>query len=232
MMSVHRTGRYRLVNFSIGLVILVLALIASANGSLAGPAQNTFQGEDENNDDEQEWEYSLSTYTYFVRHGPDYVNPVITADRDWFHLEVRYNYEALKTGSISLGYNFARGDQLALEATPVLTTVFGNLTGVAPGFRASLRYAAFEFSTENEYFCDAAKSGNNFFYSWSEASIAPARWFRFGMAFERSNAFGTNSSIHPGPFVGFKYKKIDLATYWFSPGSRDAAVVFGTTIDF
>ena len=48
---------------------------------------------------ESEWECSLSTSTYLVQNGRDYVNPNLVADRGWLHLEARYNYEAIKTGS-------------------------------------------------------------------------------------------------------------------------------------
>src|SRR5262245_22370028 len=77
-------------------------------------AESTIEAE------EQKWELSLSTSTYFVQDGRDFVNPTITADRDWLHLEARYNYESLNTGSFWLGYNFGFGDKLAFEITPML----------------------------------------------------------------------------------------------------------------
>ena len=80
-----------------------------------------------------EWECSLSISTYLVQNGRDYANPNLVADRGWLHLEARYNYEAIKTGSLWLGYNFSVGKKLALEATPMLGGVFGDITGIAPG---------------------------------------------------------------------------------------------------
>jgi hypothetical protein len=181
---------------------------------------------------ESEWECSLSTSTYLVQHGRDYVNPNLVADRGWLHLEARYNYEAFKTGSVWLGYNFSVGKKLALEATPMLGGVFGDITGIAPGYTISISYEPIEFSTQGEYFFDAGNRSGNFFYSWSELSCAPVTWFRAGVVIERTKAFGSTSDIRPGPLVGFKYKKVDFTTYWLSPGSRDAAFIFTVALNF
>src|SRR4051812_5734785 len=64
--------------------------------------------------DKATWEYTISSSVYVPLHSQDYVNPIITADRDWLHIEARYNYEALKTGSLFLGYNFSFGDKLEI----------------------------------------------------------------------------------------------------------------------
>src|ERR1700756_3886653 len=119
------------------------------------------------------WEYSISTATYFALHSQDYVNPNITADHDWLHLEARYNYELLKTGSLWLGYNFSGGEKLEWEVTPMFGGVFGNLTGAAPGYTISLSWEMpmvrqsggplLEFFTQGEYFIDAGTSENNYF---------------------------------------------------------------------
>ena len=120
---------------------------------------------------ESEWECSLSTSTYLVQNGRDYVNPYLVADRGWLHLEARYNYEAIKTGSLWLGYNFSFGKKLAFEATPMFGGVFGDITGIAPGYTISISYEPIEFFTQGEYFFDAGNRSGNFFYSWSEAQL-------------------------------------------------------------
>src|ERR1044071_8603769 len=81
------------------------------------------------------WSFSASAYTYFVPDDHEYIQPTITADRDWLHLEARYNYEAQHTGSAWAGYNFAGGKKLAWEITPMLGGVFGDTNGVAPGYK-------------------------------------------------------------------------------------------------
>jgi hypothetical protein len=85
--------------------ILAAALASMVSVSLRGTATNVpLEVADETA--EADWECSLSISTYLAQHARDYANPNFTADRDWLHLEARYNYEALKTGSLWLGYNF------------------------------------------------------------------------------------------------------------------------------
>ena len=112
--------------------ILAAALASIVSVSLGG-TQTDVPLEVADETAESEWECSLSTSTYLVQNGRDYANPNLVADRDWLHLEARYNYEAIKTGSLWLGYNFSVGKKLALEAAPMLGGVFGDITGIAPG---------------------------------------------------------------------------------------------------
>jgi len=181
---------------------------------------------------ETEWEFSLSISTYLAQHSRDYANPNFTADHDWLHLEARYNYEALKTGSIWLGYNFSVGKKLSLEATPMIGGVFGDITGIAPGYAISITYEPIEFFTQGEYFFDSAIHAGDFFYTWSELSYAPASWCKVGVVVDRTKALGSSIDIRRGPLVGFKYKKVDFTTYWLSPGTRDGTFIFSVTVNF
>ena len=181
---------------------------------------------------ESEWEWSLSTSTYFVQNGRDYANPNLVVDRDWLHLEARYNYESIKTGSLWLGYNFSLGKKLVLEAAPMLGGVFGDITGIAPGYTISISYEPIEFFTQGEYFFDAGDRSENFFYSWSELSYSPVTCFRAGIVIDRTRALGSNFDIRRGPLVGLRYKKIDFTTYWLSPGSRDSTFIFAVALIF
>ena len=126
----------------------------------------------ESNAINSKWDFSLSTYTYLAQHARDYPNPNLTADyRDWLHLEARYNYEALKTGSVWIGYHFSVGKDLKVDATPMLGGVFGDLTGVAPGYLIEISYKeTIKASTQGEYFFDTGNNSRDFFYSWSEFS--------------------------------------------------------------
>jgi hypothetical protein len=182
---------------------------------------------------ENSWEFSLSTLTYFQQHARDYVNPNFTADHGWLHLEARYNYEALKTGSFWVGYNFERGKNLKLEIKPMVGGVFGDSTGIAPGYNISLSYQQFELSAQGEYFFDASKRANDFFYDWAEGSCSPTKWLRVGIVIERTQVLGADSDVRRGPFIGFKRDdKFDFTTYWLSPGSNESAFVFAVTVNF
>src|SRR5262249_22997052 len=80
---------------------------------------------------ERSWGYAVSVYGYDVP-SQDYVNANVTADRGHLHLEARYQYESIDTGSIWAGANFSAGESWTFDATMMLGVVFGDLDGVAP----------------------------------------------------------------------------------------------------
>src|SRR5262245_8022581 len=86
------------VRMRFALQLRAVALILGLSTSLGETVPNSSQ-ESIAETEEHKWELSLSTATYFVQDGRDFVNPTITADRNWLHLEARYNYESLNTGS-------------------------------------------------------------------------------------------------------------------------------------
>lgn len=197
-----------------------------------GVAGNDVPMEGHSETSEANWQFSLSTYTFVAQHARDYANPIFTADRDWLHLEARYNYEDLETGSVWLGYNFSFGNRLTFEITPMLGGAFGNLTGVAPGYTITIDYKTVELSMQGEYFFDVGAGSNNFFYTWCELSNSPVEWFRIGLAVDRTQASNSNSDFEIGPLIGFKYKDIALTTYWLSAASDEAKFVFAVTVNF
>jgi hypothetical protein len=166
--------------------------------------------------DENAWSFSSSATTYIVPDDREYVQPTFSADRGWLHLEARYNYENLKTGSAWIGYNFSGGKKLEWEFTPVLGGVFGDTTGIAPGYKLSLTYWKFEFSSEGEWVFDLRNSEDSFFYNWSELSISPVDWFRFGVVGQRTRVYQADVDIQRGLLVGCSYKKMDFTTYVFN----------------
>ena len=166
--------------------------------------------------DEKAWAFSVTASTYIVPDNREYVQPTITADRGWLHLEARYNYEELDTGSAWVGYNFSGGEKLAWEFTPMLGGVFGDATGIAPGYKGSLSWWKLELYSEGEYVFDTSDSEGSFFYNWSELSLSPVDWFRFGLVGQRTRVYQTNVDIQRGLLVGFSYKKMDFTTYVFN----------------
>ena len=182
--------------------------------------------------DEKAWSFSISASTYIVPDDQEYVQPTFTADRGWLHLETRYNYENLETGSVWVGYNFGGGEKLEWEFTPMLGGVFGNTTGIAPGYKLSLTYWKIELSSEGEFVFDTGNSEGNFFYTWSELSVSPVDWFRFGLVGQRTRAYQTDVDIQRGLLVGFSYKKIDFTTYVFNLDQGKPTWVFSVGVSF
>jgi hypothetical protein len=182
--------------------------------------------------DEKTWSFSISASTYIVPDDQEYVQPTFTADRGWLHLEARYNYENLETGSVWVGYNCSGGEKLEWEFTPMLGGVFGNTTGIAPGYKSSLTYWKFELSSEGEFVFDTGNSEGNFFYTWSELSVSPVDWFRFGLVGQRTRAYQTDVDIQRGLLVGFSYKKMDFTTYVFNLDQGKRTWVFSVGVSF
>lgn len=173
-----------------------------------------------------QWSLSVTASGYVVPHAEFYVEPVFTADRDWLHLEARYNYEDQYTGSLWVGYNFSAGHELVFEATPMLGGVFGNTTGIAPGYEVSLTYKRVSLSSSGEYVFDTRNRHGNFFYSWPQLTYQPLDWFHVGLVAQRTKAYHTNLDTQRGLFIGFSRKKARFTTYILNPGWSEPTVIF------
>src|SRR5215213_2935332 len=182
--------------------------------------------------DEKQWAFSESLYTYFVPNDREYVQPTITADYDALHLEARYNYEALDTVSAWVGYNFAGGEKLAWEITPMIGGVFGDTSGVAPGYKGSLSWWKLELYSEGEFLIDADDSSDSFFYNWSELTYSPIEWFRFGVVTQRTRVYEAERDIQRGLLIGVTYKQLDFAAYVLNPDDDSPIVAIALRFDF
>jgi hypothetical protein len=174
----------------------------------------------------KKWECSATLATYLVHDGTNYVQPTVTADYDWLHLEARYNYEDLSTGSVWAGYNFSFGNELTLDFTPMVGGVFGHTCGVAPGYKLTLAYWKCELYTEGEYLFDTNNYDDSFFYSWTELSISPADWIRVGIVAQRTRVRHEDREVQLGPLIGFTYKQWTLNGYLLDPGSDSWTLMF------
>ncbi len=182
--------------------------------------------------DKEPWAYSLTTDGYIVPDGESYVSPVLTADRQWLHLEARYNYENLNTGSLWAGYNFSAGKKLQLALTPMIGGVFGRTTGIAPGCEASLTYKKLQFSSSNEYVIDTSHISGSFFYSWPEVTYSLLDWLKVGLVAQRTRAYHTSLDTQRGFLVGVSHKKLEFTTYVFDPDLSNPTTVLELGVSF
>ena len=213
------------------LAFLAIVVVLAGDNALAGVTTSTAPALSEEAE-EKAWSFSASVSTYILPNDQEYVQPTLTADRGWLHLETRYNYENLETGSVWVGYNFSGGEKLQWEFTPILGGVFGNTTGIAPGYKLSLTYWKIELSSEGEFVFDTGNSEGNFFYNWSELSVSPVERFRFGLVGQRTRAYQTDVDIQRGLLVGFSYKKMDFTTYVFNLDQGKQTWVFAVGVSF
>lgn len=212
-------------------LLAVLAMTAAlGSGHVSGQPANAEPPPTVENEPENPWSISLSAYTYFVPDDRDYVQPTLAADRDWLHLEARFNYEAPETGSAWVGYNFAGGDAVSWELTGMLGGVFGDTTGIAGGYKGSLSWARLDLYSEGELVFDTGESSDSFFYNWSEVTLAPADWCRLGLVTQRTRAYEADRDLQRGLLVRFSYGKLDLTTHVFNPDDSDPIVVISVAL--
>ena len=171
------------------------------------------------------WEYSLTVDGYIIEGEDGYASPTFTADRNWLHLEARYNYENLRTGSLWAGYNFSWGKTWQFAVTPMIGGVFGRTNGIAPGCEASLKYKKLTLSIDNEYVFDTTSKSENFYYTWPQLTYHALDWLKLGLVAQRTRAFQTPVDIQRGFLVGFKHKELEFTTYVFNPGIAGTSVV-------
>ena len=177
------------------------------------------------------WSFSASAYAYFVPDDRNYVQPTVIADRGPLRLVARYNYEDFNTGSLWMGWNFSMGEELVLEFAPLAGVVFGNTKGIAPGYMASLGWRELELYSESEYVFDTDSSSDSFFYNWSELTLAPAEWFRFGVVMQRTQAYESEREIQRGVLAGGSYRSVDLSAYVFNPDDDRPTVVLALGLE-
>ena len=213
----------RVALFTAGLLAAMLSLPAAAqnSGGAAEPGTSAPQ-----------WEYGASLFAYFVPQDRDYVSPVVTADRNAIHLEGRYNYEGIRTGSVFVGWNFETGEKLKVKAIPIVGGVFGDTHGVAPGLELTLSWKNLELYSEGEYVIDFAGSSENFFYNWAQLGYSPADWLTVGLASQRTRTYHTGLDVQRGLFVGFSHKSVTLDVYVFNLGWESPTVVSSISLTF
>jgi hypothetical protein len=181
---------------------------------------------------ETRWSFSAAVYTYLLPDEGNYAQPTFVVNRGWFHVEARYNYEEMETGSVWAGYNFGGGTTVAWEITPMVGGVFGSSKGVASGYTGSLSWWKMDLYSEGEYVFDTAQSSNSFFYNWSELALVSVERFRFGLVAQRTRVYETDRELQRGLFVGVGYGSLEATTYVFNPDDGEPTVVVAISLSF
>ena len=178
------------------------------------------------------WAYNLTVDGYIVPHGTSYIDPVLTANRKWLHVEARYNYENLKTGSLWFGYIFSAGKTLVLNVTPMVGGVFGRTDGIAPGCELSLTYKKIQLTISNEYVFDTTTKSGSFYYAFPELTYSPVAWFRVGAVAQRTKTYHTGFDVQRGFLLGISHKVLEFTTYIFNPVIADPIIELEVGVSF
>jgi hypothetical protein len=187
--------------------------------------------------EEQEppWKATATAFLYVVRHETNFLMLVAPVDiRRRYHVEARYNYEALDSGSVFAGLNAAWGQDLRLRITPMIGGVFGALDGVVPALRLTLAWWRLDLYSESEVVVAFNDGGadDGFFYNWSELGFSPLYWLRAGAVFQRSRIFMMPREIQRGLFVAVTIRFITVSLYEFNLGWEPPTWVAAFSVTF
>jgi hypothetical protein len=171
------------------------------------------------------WEFALTAYPTAVRGGENYTSAIATADRGPFHLEARYSYESIGARSVFVGWNFSGGETITWELTPLLGGAWGATRAFVTGFEASLGWRRLDFYIEAEYVRDRGGRSDSYLFAWSELGVTPLEGLRFGLAAQRTRAYGGDRDIQRGPFAQVILGPLTVGGYWFNPGSSEQVLV-------
>jgi hypothetical protein len=217
------------------LVLLLIGVVCSvrvAAQTEGTPAPGNSTTKENATQQANPWDFNASISGYLVPHGQSYASPTFTADRDTLHLEARYNSEAQRTGSLWGGYNLSWGKKLVLDLTPMIGGVFGDLNGIAPGMEFTGTYKKIQLYSANEYIFDTTAKSGDFFYTWTQLTCTPVKWFTFGYVLQRTKAYQSPHDIERGLLVGFIRKKMTFTTQVFNLGQTDPTAVLSLGCSF
>ena len=164
------------------------------------------------------WTATVNAYLYVVPDQDNFFMVTAPVEIRWFHVEARYNYEALRSGSTFAGINAGWGEKLKLNVTPMIGVVFGALDGLVPALRWTLTWWKLDLYSESEVVVDFDNASDSFFYNWSELGFTPLDWLRFGAAIQRTRVVMTSLDFQRGLFVAATIGFVTVSLYEFNLG--------------
>ena len=181
---------------------------------------------------EPTWSGGIEAYGYLLEDGNGFLLVIAEADRGSLHLEGRYQYEDLDTGSLWVGWTLETGKSLHLEAVPMVGVVFGNTNGFAPGLELTLSWKSLELYSESEVVFDTEGAEGDFFYNWTEFSWQAAQWLKVGLVAQRTRMFKSELAIDRGLFAAVDVGPVGISLYGFNLAADAPFVVLALAVDF
>jgi hypothetical protein len=172
----------------------------------------------------EDWSFAFSGFVFDPPEDSPYFAPIFYADRGGLHLEARFNYEDLETGSVFIGKNLEAGEKVVLTVVPLFGVVLGNTMGVAPGAEVEIAWRRLSLYAESEYVFDLEESDSSFFYTWSETTIALTEFLRAGLVVQRTRTYESGLDIQRGLLVELSRGKVSFGFHWFNPDRREDQV--------
>ncbi len=185
------------------------------------------------NSDSSRWNFATELNGYAFEGGDKLLLPVFKANKDWLHLEARYNYEDMQTFSGWVGYNWESSlSKMDFVITPMVGGATGNTKGFLAGFEATFQLGKFELYSETEHLWDAAGSEYNYFYTWSDLTYSPQDWLWVGISAQRTRLYQTDLEIQRGLILGFGKGKWEFTGYLYNWGFGETFGLLTVGIEF
>jgi hypothetical protein len=213
-------------------VVASASLVSSA--ALAkrrdAPAQ-TAESHPSDTDLERGWSFAASAYAYVVPETAAFVQPTLAIDHSSAHVELRYNYEALETGSAWLGVNTHAGDDVELDLTQMIGCTFGSAPGLLVGYELTIAWWQLELYSEGELSWDPSGALESYFYTWTELRLALVDGLCIGGVVQRTRAFESQLDLQRGFLAGLDFEPVAATVYLFNP-DRAPTFVLGLDVRF
>jgi hypothetical protein len=182
--------------------------------------------------EQRRWKATVNAYLFAVPDQESFFMVTAPVEIRWFHVEARYNYEALRSGSVFAGVNAGWGQALRLDLTPMIGGLFGELDGLVPALRWTLTWWKLDLYSESEVVVDFDDASDSFFYNWSELGFSPLDWLRFGGAIQRSRVLMTSLDFQRGLFVAATIRLFTVSLYEFNLGWATPTWVGAVSVTF
>jgi hypothetical protein len=97
----------------------------------------------------------------------------------------------------------------------MLSIVFGNTNGIAPGLELELIYNKFDLYSESEYLFDFEGKENNFAYTYTElAATIFNDHVRTGSTGQRTRSFHAEFDVERGVFAEYYFGRFRVGVYY------------------
>jgi hypothetical protein len=156
------------------------------------------------------WKLNFALTGYYVPDGTSYLQPTLMADHNGLHLEARYQYEELNSGSAWIGINLAGGKTVQVAFTAMGGVVFGDLEGIAPGAEITVTFWRLAYYGEAEYVYDVGSGSGDFFYAWTQFTFQLDRAWSAGLAFQRTRTVQTGLALDRGVTLNWQPHELGI----------------------
>ncbi len=177
-----------------------------------------------------QWNHAIVASLY-IWETHNYILPVYSIDKDWLHMEARYNYENMNTFSAWFGYTISGGKNFQYSFIPMFGGVIGNSMGIAPGLELTLAFKGFQLYSELEYLFEFRSKEEDFFYQWTDFTYSPANWIWFGLSAQRTKHYQTDRKFQRGMLLGGGYKWFGLSGYLYDLSTDDPFIIVSLIVN-